>query len=107
MEASMIAETYETDTLAIKIPVKMESSGNPLNLADASIQVLAQRSGKPAVEASVVIVEPTNGVMIATFEPETFEVATYALQCRITKNGITQTVLNTQIRASKSLRAPA
>jgi hypothetical protein len=103
----MITQTFEADTLAIRIPVTLGNSGVPMDLSGATIKVIAQRSGRPAIEGSVLVQEPETGVFLATFEPETFAAATYMFQCRITKNGVTQTVVNTQIRASKSLRVPA
>jgi hypothetical protein len=103
----MIMRTFEADTLSIKIPVKMGSTGLPLDLTGASIEVIAQRSGRNAIAGSVLVMDPETGVFFASFEPETFAAANYMLQCRVTKNGMTQTVVNTQIRAAKSLRIPA
>jgi hypothetical protein len=103
----MVTKTFEADTLSISIPVTIGSTGLPLNLTGASVEVIAQRSGRMAIEGSVLIPDPATGVLIASFQPETFIAATYSFQCRITKDGLTQTVVNTQIRAAKSLRAPA
>jgi hypothetical protein len=103
----MILPTYEADTLSIRIPVTKEGSGQPLDLTGADIKVIAQRSGRPSIQGSVWVEEPESGVLIASFQPETFTPANYVFQCRITTGGVTQTVVNTQIRASKSLRVPA
>jgi hypothetical protein len=107
MEDIMITQTFEADTLSIKIPVKMGSTGLPMDLTGASIEVIAQRSGRPAIAGSVLVTDPETGILFASFQPETFAAANYMFQCRITKDGMTQTVVNTQIRAAKSLRKPA
>jgi hypothetical protein len=103
----MIIQTFEADTVSIKIPVTVQSTGNPMDLTGVNIEVIAQRSGRTAVEGEALVADPSSGIVVAQFDPETFAPATYMFQCRITKDGMTQTVVNTQIRAAKSLRKPA
>jgi hypothetical protein len=107
VEKDMIIQTFEADTVSIRIPVTVQATGQPLDLTGAEIEVIAQRSGRTALEGVALVSDPPTGVVVAQFEPETFAPATYMFQCRITKDGMTQTVVNTQIRAAKSLRKPA
>jgi hypothetical protein len=99
-----MTKTYEADTLSIRIPVKVGSSSTPLDLTGAEIEVFAKRNNQPAIQGSVLVTEPETGVLVASFEPETFQAASYRFQCRITKGGVTQTVVDTEIVAKRSLR---
>ena len=99
-----LLNTYEADSLEIRVSVTADPDDLPLNLAGATVVTVVQRQGGVAFLATTTIEDAAGGVLLVEFTPDTFEPARYALQVRVTLGACTQTVLADSIRAFKSLR---
>ena len=101
----MSARTYELDTLKIIHNISDELTGGAKSLVDGSVlAIIAQPDGE-TFNGSAEIIDAAAGQIGLTFQPGTFEPQTYPYQIRVTDAmGDVQTVVDTSITASRSLR---
>jgi hypothetical protein len=101
----MATETFELDTLRMLLTVVDEGAEQPKSLEHAQVEAVVKRTGGIAFAAYSSIIGPSQGRIMIEFAPETFEVAEYLIQVRVTDEiGDTQTVYNSTITAARSLR---
>ena len=101
----MSARTYELDTLKIIHTVRDELTGGAKSLVDGSVlAIIAQPDGE-TFNGNAEVIDAAAGQIGLTFQPGTFDPTTYPYQIRVTDSvGDVQTVVDTSITASRSLR---
>ena len=104
METRVI-QSFETDSLSVRVPITVEPGGGPLDLSGASVEAAAERHEGLPVTAACTIEDAANGIVRVQVSPASFERELYVLQLRVTIGSEVQTVLSETIRARKSVKA--
>jgi hypothetical protein len=101
-----MVETFETDTVSIKVTIAREDTGAAFDLTDATFEAAASQRGKAAIAGDVTVVDAEDGIVLVTWPAGTFNPATYSWQLRVTKSGEVQTVVSDQIAVEPSIVVP-
>lgn len=97
-------ESFETDSLSVRVPVTVDPGGAPLDLSGATVEASAERNGIAAIAATCIIEHAAGGIVRVQFPPETFAREVYVLHLRVRIGADVQTVLSETIRVRKSVR---
>lgn len=103
----MTVQTFETDSVVITVPITREDTGAAVNLSGATLEAVAQRRGSDPIAATVTVTDAAGGVCQVSFSPDTFDVAPYDWQLRLTIAGEVQTVVSDTINAKRSIPSVA
>ena len=99
----MTVQTFEADSVIITVPITREDTGAAVNLSGATLEAVAQRRGASPIAATVTVTNEAGGICQVSFASETFDVATYDWQLRLTVAGEVQTVVSDTINARRSI----
>ena len=101
----MTIQTYEADTLGLRIAVTTPDM-TPLDLTAATVVASASQEGQGTIPASTIdIPDPASGTIDVTFNAGTFTGRTgiHTMQCRVQIGAEVQTVVEERINVRSSL----
>lgn len=95
-------EIYDDDSLRVLVTAIDAANSLPLNITGATLEAIAKRRGEPSIPGAITVLDEVAGEFEVYWAPESFTVATYDVQIRVSIGPDVQTVYDEELKVKRS-----